>query len=471
MKSIPQIVIFCADCLNYGKAISSIQKTLDLITPAKAFFFTDIPYQSNQFDTIQIKTLKSAKEYSRWMLKEAINLVTIPAGVTHVLIIQHDSWVLSPDQWTDEFLSTDYLGAIWPFEKDKYNQGNGGFCLRSIRLMKILADDSFILPLHPEDNTAGKLYRDYLEMQYQIVFAPDELARKFSFELESPRQPTFGFHNFHHQPYRPYIVLQRLGALGDVVQIEPVMQWYHENGYNVVLDSPFFDLFGRHRFPVINYEKFDKEVIPHKVINLDMAYEIDPARLHLQCYFDICGISDPLIKAPQLDHYISAAQKLFNRYIVIHIDTRETTHRNVHGVNWEEVVDHIEHLGYIPIQIGQGEAEVAGIRLNTVNIPLLNWVISGCDLFLGVDSGPSHIAVALGRKCILFFGSVKPEYIHPDLTNVTVLQSRCPIAKDYCWHSTPSTRGVDCPVDIYQPPCTIIDTDDVIKAINRNLPA
>lgn len=465
MTDLPHVTVVIADCHNYGKAIAAIQKTLENIKPAETIFFTDIPYPSDQFRVEQIKSLKSAKDYSRWMIKE---LGKYKFTTSHLLIIQHDGYVLDDQAWTDEFLEVDYIGAKW-LERDGYNVGNGGFSLRSVNLHSIIAEDDVIKGLQPEDSYLCRVYRDYLEQVYSIKFAPDELADRFSFELCQPKQSTFGFHGWHHESYKPYVVLQRLGAFGDVVQMEPVMQWYHDHGYNVVVDTPFWDLFGRHRFRVWNYQNFDKS-IPHKLINLDMAYEVNPAQLHLKSYFDICGIDTPILKAPQLDHFVNKGARIFQKYVVIHTDTRETTHRNVHGIDWDLVRTAIEQLGYTPIQVGTGDHEIAGIHFNTSNMTsLLMWLVGGADLFIGVDSGPSHVAVALGRKCILFFGSVKPEYIHADMSNIIVMQENCPIAKDGCWHRTTSTRGVDCEVDVKKPPCTDYDTRKLIDHISKQL--
>src|SRR6185295_5679614 len=114
---------------------------------------------------------------------------------------------------------------------------------------------------------------------------------------------------------------------------------------------------------------------------------------------------------------------------------------------------YLNSLGYLVIQIGRNSKMKVGIQFNTINEAHMMWLIASADAFLGIDSGPSHIAVALGIKCILTFGSVNPEFIHPDLINIIVLQSACPIKEDHCWHREPGTTGRVCPVDISRPPC------------------
>lgn len=59
------------------------------------------------------------------------------------------------------------------------------------------------------------------------------------------------------------------------------------------------------------------------------------------------------------------------------------------------------------------------------NLPLaeLGAVLSRCDLFLGHDSGISHLAAASGAPCLLLFGPTDPEVWAPANPAVTVLQA------------------------------------------------
>lgn len=76
---------------------------------------------------------------------------------SYVLIIQYDGFILNPDAWTDEFLEYDYIGAPWWYTDD-CNVGNGGFSLRSKKLLEILANDDSILETHPEDHHICRTY-------------------------------------------------------------------------------------------------------------------------------------------------------------------------------------------------------------------------------------------------------------------------------------------------------------------------
>jgi hypothetical protein len=135
-----------------------------------------------------IQPLRSAANYSHFMLRELADHIR----TEHVLVVQWDGFVLDAAQWTDAFLDCDYIGAPWPQFSDDRKVGNGGFSLRSRRLLRACQDERFEAE-HPEDVAIGRLNRTFLEHQ-GCRFADDALAESFSFERTVPSQPTFGFH-------------------------------------------------------------------------------------------------------------------------------------------------------------------------------------------------------------------------------------------------------------------------------------
>lgn len=464
---VPDVTVVICDTIKYGDAIHAIQKTLEQIEPAEVIFFTDINFPADYYRTEIIPHLYSKEDYSKFMIKE---LGKYEFKTSHILVIQWDGFVLNAEQWDNTFLEYDYLGATWPGEVDGMNCGNGGFSLRSVWLQQNLANDPMIKGLHPEDANICRLYRDYLQQTHNIKFAPEHIADKFSFELKEPMWPTFGFHGRFHKPYiKEPIVFRRSAALGDILALEPVMAHFHELGHPIILDAPYHMMFSRHFYPVKDYKQFDHQKIKHRVIDFDRGYEVNPKQLHLKSYFEIAGVKDYELRNPRLRYDVDDNNRLFKKYVVLHIDERETSHRNLHGIKWNKIKDFFEEQGLTIIQIGKNKHTQVGLEFNTVNELLLMWLIRGCELFLGVDSGPACIAVALDRKCVISFGSVNPAYIHPDLSKVAVLQSNCPIDKNHCWHSTTSTRGSDCEVDIDLPPCTVVDTYKMIEAIKKML--
>jgi hypothetical protein len=130
------------------------------------------------------------------------------------LVVQHDSWILDVNCWTDEFLGYSFIGAPWPIAENSYianngtrsRVGNDGFSIKSKRLLDIPKENNFNLReeqgwKNVDGQTCCYWKKELLELG--INYAPVELAAKFSFEtLVSENiqiKKFFGFHK--HYPY------------------------------------------------------------------------------------------------------------------------------------------------------------------------------------------------------------------------------------------------------------------------------
>ena len=136
----------------------------------------------------QIEPLRSRSDYSRFMLRELASHIC----TSHVLCIQWDGFVLNGEAWDPGFLKYDYIGAVWPQFSDSHNVGNGGFSLRSRRLIEACRELPFD-GAEAEDIVIARRSRRRLE-QDGIRFAPEPVARAFAYERTRPSGSEFGFH-------------------------------------------------------------------------------------------------------------------------------------------------------------------------------------------------------------------------------------------------------------------------------------
>jgi hypothetical protein len=155
-----------------------------------AILFTDTPVPTRA-RIVPIERLQSREAYSRFILKQLVHHIATP----WVLVVQWDGYVLNGARWTSVYQQYDYVGARWPHREDGENVGNGGFSLRSARLLRALASDRFALPADPvEDDLICRTWRPALEAEYGIRFASAYIADNFAYEGKHPDWPTFGFH-------------------------------------------------------------------------------------------------------------------------------------------------------------------------------------------------------------------------------------------------------------------------------------
>jgi len=214
--------------------------------------------------------INSKEAYSKFCIEELYKHV----NTSHMLICQHDGYVNNWQAWDNDWLQYDYIGAPWHYN-DGMAVGNGGFSLRSRRLMEIVATDKNIQIQHPEDHHICRTYRPYLEKTYGIKFAPIEVAEKFSFE--GYLQPTktlsnqFGVHGNRPRvvPAKPikttkYIINQFQG-LGDILFLVPMVRALMQEGNTCLwpIADHYFNI-AKH-FPDLNMvKKSDYHFLPYE---------------------------------------------------------------------------------------------------------------------------------------------------------------------------------------------------------------
>ncbi|WP_394750390.1 DUF5672 family protein [Spongiimicrobium salis] len=186
MKKLNNVTLLGIDCIDIERLVVAAEISTKKIEFGAVKLLSNLTYPN--YDIIKIPKIDSIEKYSKFMIKELFKYV----DTDYVLIFQHDGFVLNPDNWSDSFLEFDYIGACWPWYQDAYDIGNGGFSLRSKKLLKMLAHDPCIFEFHPEDYIICRTYGAYLRKQ-GIKFASREIADKFSLEKER-WEGQFGFH-------------------------------------------------------------------------------------------------------------------------------------------------------------------------------------------------------------------------------------------------------------------------------------
>jgi hypothetical protein len=184
------VTLLCVETRDPLLGEWAIEKCTTLVNFGRVVLITNLAKVNTEkagIDYIQSPHLRSIKEYSQFMMG---NLSQYVSG-THVLVIQWDSFITNPDLWDKQFFEYDYIGPIWPHHPES-PVGNGGFSLRSIRLLKALTSP-LIKKGHPEDYYICAENKTLLEVTFGICFAPIEIAEQFAVE-RSAWHRSFGFH-------------------------------------------------------------------------------------------------------------------------------------------------------------------------------------------------------------------------------------------------------------------------------------
>ena len=198
LLDLPDVTLVCVDNRTPALALQALQHCHRQAHFARTLLFTDAATAAGPLpEGVQALAVQidSVPAYSHFMLRGLLPHI----HTSHLLVVQWDGYVLDAAHWTPEFLTHDYIGALFRDEPEGRNVGNGGFSLRSRRLLQALQDPR-ITPTHPEDACIAQQHRPLLEQAHGIRFAPPALAARFAFERVAPAGPTFGFHGLFNLP-------------------------------------------------------------------------------------------------------------------------------------------------------------------------------------------------------------------------------------------------------------------------------
>jgi hypothetical protein len=193
--ALPNVTLVAVTSVAIPATVRSLQACIGQAEFARVLLLTDQEPPDGMDSRIswrRIDRLASREDYSRFMLRDLFKHIE----TSHALCVQWDGFVLDAQAWDPSFLDYDYIGAVWPQFDDGFNVGNGGFSLRSKRLLEACSR----LPeegSQAEDIAISRVYRPWLEGE-GIRFAPANVARQFAFEREPAAGHEFGFHGSYN---------------------------------------------------------------------------------------------------------------------------------------------------------------------------------------------------------------------------------------------------------------------------------
>jgi hypothetical protein len=214
---LPEVTLVCVDTREPAFALRAMQRSMAGIAFGDAVLFTEAARLREPAPAgIRVATARvdTIEAYSEFMLHGLLS----HTRTSHLLVVQWDGFVTRAQQWLPQFMEYDYIGARWHDRPREQSVGNGGFSLRSRRLLVALQDPALQVS-HPEDVCICVHNRDLLERKHQIRIAPPELAERFAYERLPPAGPTLGFHGLFNLPREmpPDELMRFLQAMPDTL--------------------------------------------------------------------------------------------------------------------------------------------------------------------------------------------------------------------------------------------------------------
>jgi heptosyltransferase III len=213
---------------------------------------------------------------------------------------------------------------------------------------------------------------------------------------------------------------------GDASLPEPMAGWLA--GFDLVINywpDPEGEL--RRRFPVRAAQTW---------VSIDAIPMEAPAAVHYARPLGQLGVSiDPPFH-PLRPHGLATAKAspLAGRTVIAVHPGSGSPRKNWPLPRWGEICAWLTQEQQAQILVVTGEAEPAGVLADCVHRahhrPLEELVaeLSSCRLFLGHDSGVSHLAAACGVPCVLLFGPTDPAMWAPPASHVRVIRRNADVA-------------------------------------------
>jgi ADP-heptose:LPS heptosyltransferase len=270
--------------------------------------------------------------------------------------------------------------------------------------------------------------------------------------------------------------------MGDALWAEPVIREFAQQHKSFIVYTKFPELFENFPFTNVQFKKelsifsritilMEKKLRIHFLtINLDNAYEKRPDIHFLHAYQIEAGV--PLTNEyPKL--YLTEKEKrvspVSGKFVLLHFESlAKKKFRQVFGVDWNQIVAFFNAQGYKVIQIGLAPEKIDKVITLKTSLRELISLCYHASYFIGIDSGPSHIAASLGIPSIVFFGAINPLNRHfPEMFKGIILKKPCEYDNDQktalkescvtCYRSTDPGIAV----------CSLYSTEEIVLKIQQ----
>jgi len=211
LKKLENITLVCFGSRGqYNASIKAIDYSCRLLEFKNVILFSDVSLniKNKNILNIVIQPFKNVSEWGKFVIFKLYKFI----DTDFIFLIHEDGFIVNPEQWEDEFLLYDYIGAPWPKSNDGFSfLSPNGKNVRvgnsvSIRSRKILELPSKLnldwkeakFSLFHEDGFLCVQHHETL-INKGIKFAPFEIACRFSREKtfsENKNLKPLAFHKW-----------------------------------------------------------------------------------------------------------------------------------------------------------------------------------------------------------------------------------------------------------------------------------
>jgi ADP-heptose:LPS heptosyltransferase/2-polyprenyl-3-methyl-5-hydroxy-6-metoxy-1,4-benzoquinol methylase len=282
------------------------------------------------------------------------------------------------------------------------------------------------------------------------------------------------------------IGIKRTIGMGDVVVAEPIIRKlrkkFPEAKITLYTASPSVPNYFESQPDAV--ETIDQNSVPFDVLaekehqvkyDLDLSYESRENVSFIDGYSEVASVEfeneqdkhvrlvydkDPLIKD--------------KKYAVVVADGSAWPGKSWGLDNYKEVILWLQNNGYEVVETGGEHTDITSKEYHECDFETMMNLISHCDLFVGGDNGPMHVARGFNKPCVLIAGAARPYYTTPNRDNVVYVENHTSkgLGIKHRTFLTLSENGINfVPNHDEEPTCGLKDIkpDHVTKAIEKLL--
>jgi ADP-heptose:LPS heptosyltransferase len=239
------------------------------------------------------------------------------------------------------------------------------------------------------------------------------------------------------------ILVRRIGALGDVVLVTPVVQRLHAAfpEAEITVQTCYPDVFlgnpcvaqrvgpdatigvlqplGDDPASLALYHEDGRVTGIDRFVDLDLAYEKRPG-MHIVEAFMLEAFGEPGHPEGWQQTLHFPRERVFpatssQKYVAVHAAKAGWVSRTLPSSTWLAVIDGLQRNGLCPILVGTEQDDIAcsALRFLVPDIHGQARLIASCACYVGSDSGLLHVAGATDTPIVGVFTCVRPEYRLP----------------------------------------------------------
>jgi ADP-heptose:LPS heptosyltransferase/2-polyprenyl-3-methyl-5-hydroxy-6-metoxy-1,4-benzoquinol methylase len=156
--------------------------------------------------------------------------------------------------------------------------------------------------------------------------------------------------------------------------------------------------------------------------DLDLSYESRENVSFIDGYSEVASVEFENEQDKHVKLVCNEKPWLPKKYAVVVADGSAWPGKTWGVDNYKEVIEWLQAKGYEVVETGAEHTDITSDEYHECDFEVMINLIAHCDLFVGGDNGPMHIARGFDRPCVIVAGAARPYYTSPNRDNIVYVE-------------------------------------------------